>query len=422
MSSYSHNSNNFVKSTGILFTGRRLYDNTLLDEPWAENYLDLWNKTPLYGKVDRQYNSVQLKGENLVTVRDGMNRGNVSALNFVADSFNAMGLYLKELEVKKKIVPQTFFHPLRAYSGWANFNDAYKQRIIKLYNFFFDNYLSSTERRRQLVTFEGYLPLFVSFLNHITEQGIPITRGGSLLSSNTPHSTSGLMIEVAQEFNKSEDMNKLLKYQSRTDYPLYVDIASKFGFYVDLHVPWRLIANLDSPAWKGGNPILQEIDDKYFEDGYSVDKVFEKYYTKTHLNELEDFKVIALQFYNSFARTNPVMRFGKVCENGGVIQESLFPQRIDMEQMMGLYDDLFWLEMFIHLRLKEMKVDVSSSQIKSEKREVRQRYSVGGTEAAMEHISNRVALYLERQLNAFSSDEIKKTNSLTLGKTPAIIL
>lgn len=422
MSYYSHNSNNSIKSPGILFHGRRLYDAVLLDQPWAQNYLDLWNVSPLYGKVDRQYNLVQLRGRNLSTVRDGMNRGNISALNFVADAFNAMGIYLKELEVKKKIPAETFFHPLEAYSGWSDFNDIYKQRVVQLYNFFFDRYISSGGYRRQMTTFEEYLPIFVSFINHITEQGFSITRGGVMLSSATPHAASGLIIEVGQEYSKSDDMIKLVNYQGQATYPIYVDVISKFGFYVDLHVPWRLIANLDSPAWKGGNPILQEIVDKYFEDGYSVEHVFDNYYDKTYLNELQDLKVIALQFYNSYVRENPEIRTPVVCASGRVRQEITFPQRLRMEEMMRLYDDLFWLDMYLHIKLREIRADVSVSQMKSEKRKLQQSYSVGGNETALEHISNRVALYLERQASAFASPEARRTNSLTFGMAPAIIL
>ena len=422
MSLYSHNSNNKVKDISILFHGRRLYDNTLLSRPWSNNYLDLWNQKTLYGKVDRGYNTVQARGAGLSSVRDGVGRDNVVALDFVADAFSAMGIYLKELEVKRKIPSETFFHPLKAYTGWNSFNEVYGKRIAGFYRAFVNNFLSSGQRKREVTDFDEYLPIFISFINHITDQGLPISRGGLISSPGCSHATSGLMIEVGQEYNKSDDMIKYTNYYSRPQYAIYIDVAAKFGFYVDLHVPWRLVANLDSPAWKGQNPILDGIVSNYFEDGYSVDKVFDKYYDRTIINEFEDLKVLALQFYNSYARYNSTASYPKVCKDGNIRVERVSVGTLQMEQMMDKYDDLFWLKLHLHLRLKEMRVDITSDQLKSFKREIRQVYSTRGVPATLDYISSVLAFYLERQASAFSSERSKKTNALTIGKTPAIIL
>ena len=87
----------------------------------------------------------------------------------------------------------------------------------------------------------------------------------------------------------------------------FLEIATQFGFYVDMNVPWRLIANLESPAWES-NVILKEIVDNYFEEGYTAQNVFDKYYTKSYLYDVDTIKVLAMQFYNNFVSRNPTVR------------------------------------------------------------------------------------------------------------------
>ena len=85
------------------------------------------------------------------------------------------------------------------------------------------------------------------------------------------------------------------------------------------------------------------------------------------------------------------------------------------------HDDLFWLRIYMQLRLREMQIDISKHQIKHELREIEQRYMSQGYNLALDYIAQRTAFYLDKQLGKFLSLKEKGKNLLINGQTPDIM-
>ena len=431
-----------------MFYGKSLYYNELVKQK-QPSYLDLWYKKPLYGKVDTDFHfvlpkrslmgrlnvrMVTLSGGGVISTDDNARLGSTYALNFVADAFNAMNLYMRNQQQKGRMRANSFFTPLQAHKGWEDINKMYEKLIQTIYDSFIDRYIFSQAGKlnRQIKTFDDYMRIFVGFLNMALGRGTAFTKAGFLSKNNCPRSVCGLAIEIAKEMDCSDDMKKHNKYFSDPQMGLYLETVTRFGFYVDMNAPWRLIANLESPAWHE-NKILKEIVDSYFEAGYNVQSVFDNYYDKPHETDIQNFKVIVMQFYNSLIEQVPTYSIPRVCrevhEAKAIFSLGRQPyaqdvkrRYITMKQVEKKYDESFWLRLYMQVRLKEMAIGLSSHQLKHEMRDIDQRYSVGGYDRALEHVVERLAYYSKHQMEKYLYLRKQGEIPLTNGQTPDIIL
>lgn len=450
MNLYAFNSSNKIKSSKILFHGKRLYRNEVMKQNQA-SFIDFWYSKPLYGKVDLSFHPIiaspSVMGElnvgeyyvgsqdsgnprvrtTRVSSRSGARFRNPYALNFVADAFNAMSGYLAELVTKRRLVstPDCFFFPLEAQRGWIRPNKLYSRHLTFLYDMFIRRYLMANSGRlnREMTDFKKYLQIFVDFVNYATDNGVPITRSGYVTNLGTSHAVSGLVIEISKDSDKSDDGNKYLNYFSNPQIDIYYDVAKKFGFYIDMNVPWRLVANLNSTAWNK-NPYLIRIVDKYFENGYNIEDVFDKYYTMPSKTDFDSLKMIAMQFYNSVVTGQSELTKPHICSSSGrIVSQKMYRNLMLKAELEDKYDNLFWLRLYMQLRMKEMQIDVSRQDMKSELSELRNMYhSTGDHSEALEHVEDRTSLYLKKQAEKHAFLRQRGRNLLTPGQTPDIIL
>tara|TARA_A100001515_G_scaffold61754_1_gene48550 strand:- start:378 stop:1685 length:1308 start_codon:yes stop_codon:yes gene_type:complete len=432
----SYNSSNKITNTGILFYGKRLYYSTVISQ-YPGMFIDLWYNKPLYGKVDRDFNIIGAPATNLKIVNDGRNREDVYALDFVADAFNAMGTYLQQLELNGKVRPGSFFYPLKAFKGWQGIDEYYRAHLQSLYNNFLNSYVLGNNEKinREVRSFDSYLPKFIDYLNLITgDASVPLTRTGLISKADIPHRISGLVIEIADEKDFSDDPKKFRSYFSESQFDAFINVATKFGFYVDMNAPWRLVANLESPAWRQ-NPILKKIVDSYFENGYTLNKVFEERFYKTYTDDLESLKVLTLQFYNSLVAEIETIEIpnGRInclapSSLSGTYQTTNFEvfkiHRLPITRRTfdAEYDSLFWLRIYMQLRIREMGIAFTKNQMKFDMREIEQKYRTQGEEGAMLYIAGRLAELLRDQMSEFKTLRNSRKNLLTTGKAPDIIL
>ena len=447
MSILSHVAKNSLDSSLALFHAKNLYHNTRLLEG-RKSYIDFWYSKPLYGKVDAYMRLVQpsslymeeintatlnLSGRS-VQARGTQGKEDVLALNFVADAFKAMSAYMRDLEHKGNLNKGTFFYPLEAKKGYQGASAIYNRNMEALYSLFINSYVFGNLQKvnKQIRTFDDYVPHFQNFLNSATEQGVVITKSGLMLNMSCPHSISGLVIEIADERDFSDDMRKYKNYfNKRRDMVAYLDIATKFGFYVDQNAPWRLVANLASPAWEE-NPILKEIIDKHFPDGYSVDAVFENFYSRPYVADVPSLKTIMMQFYNSLVEEHPTFHTSKVCRQinevrrtyapaNAVWEETVKRRRISLEELNQRYDDSFWISLYAQVRFREMRLDISEHEVRHYLNQIKHKTKSDGYIPALEYIEDELTSFLGEQMSRFLLSRQSEENLLTSGQAPDII-
>jgi len=94
----------------------------------------------------------------------------------------------------------------------------------------------------------SYQTFLEKFFETFEERGqeFPITKSGFITSSHCSILTSGLCIELAEEeYNIDEPKGEMV---TTTNYECFADHANEYGFLIDKYVPWRIVADLNSPV------------------------------------------------------------------------------------------------------------------------------------------------------------------------------
>jgi len=137
--------------------------------------------------------------------------------------------------------------------------------------------------QKDTTTYRGVAEAFLKAMqsgygDRITARSYPITRSGYSTSANRSILTTGLCIELAS-LNRSIDEPKGEMITS-TEFRCFADFANAYGFFIDKNVPWRLIADLDSPKMR--EYMVQSVN---LSDSHSSMDYYNTLVEKTHLDD-----------------------------------------------------------------------------------------------------------------------------------------
>ena len=374
----------------LLYASRDYYNKSIRNyHPKVGELIDIWKFQPLYGKIDTNFN-VAYPSEAYLGIIKGTDR---LAINFVSDAFGAMRDYLAKGEAFGNIKrDDLFFYPFNVVKGWESVNDMYNAHISEFYSVLYEKFLIRPENNGSITSFDSFLTAFNLFLDiHVPTR--PLTKSGFILKHDCPYSISGLTIEIDSK-DYSDDSRKVKDYYDQKNfYAMYLKLAANFGFYVDKNCPWRLVANLTSPAWQK-NPYLVEIMGKYFSNGYSLDKVFDTYYYKTYRIDVEILKTYVVQFYNSYVSQKPRLFKPRMCNTETIVDHTT-RRPVTLSEVSLQYDSAFWLKMYLSIRLKEMQIKISNSQLENIHSQISHDYHSRGYDAALDSLNAHVVNYLK---------------------------
>jgi len=242
-----------AKTTRELFN-KRYYDERVglypmdgFDIPFP---IDMWyGPKVLFGRVDQQYNVVQVSEETkrrrLKFIKsDAQSSNYIPVLDFVATAFSGFQENIRRAMAFGRLNRNGLIPNIKPVAGLVDPDILYETHVEGIFSIFSDVYLNRPERARQVLDFDSY---FKMFLNFIEEYGstMSITRTPFLKASSCTPLVSGLIIELSSEdFNDDDARARWIK---DPNFEFYVRTARKFGFRHDEHAPWRLIANLASP-------------------------------------------------------------------------------------------------------------------------------------------------------------------------------
>jgi hypothetical protein len=171
---------------------------------------------------------------------------NVHALNFVVDAYQDFAKYTRLMRRTKFVPDGVFSTTWGAVNGVRDTAYLYDNYLNSMKDSFINTYLDDTNSHKEITSFESFMDIFFNlYLTNLIDR-MPITKTGMLNSKYVDPMVSGLCIEI-DGANHGDDKVKFNKYINNVNYPLYALSAAKFGFLVDKHAPWRLVANLSSP-------------------------------------------------------------------------------------------------------------------------------------------------------------------------------
>jgi len=329
-----------------LFHQRDKYKNYSYPTIGAEP-IDLWYEKPFYGRIDSEGDTVFSSEAPLKQLRTSDGKTYL-AMNFVADAFEDLREYFKTAAYAQKISTEDGpYLTLAPKRGWQSAHQAYHKWAGFTFKGFTDKWLANSLRQQKIVDWDSFIKQLMEFLPAYIQRGFPVTRSHWMLSKYCDPLVSGLAIDV-EESKHDDDRIKYRGFIQNANFSFFRQAAMQFGFYVDKNAPWRLYADIGSPA-------MQMYFDKYQID--DVEQVFQRGYYKTYLTDLDVLKTYVLDFYNSYVTMSPMVQkvITKRVGNRVVTTSELVERKkISRSQLDARFSNDYWIRMLVFIRAYEM--------------------------------------------------------------------
>ena len=311
--------------------------------------IDVWYDKPFYGRIDTEGDTVFASEAPLKQLRtiDGKT---YMVMNYVAEAFEGLREYFKEAaygnKISKEDGPYLTLAPKR---GWQSPHSAYHQWASFIFTGFTDKFLQNSLKAQRLVDWKSFVQLFVNeYVPAFIGRGFPVTRSHWLMSKYCDPMISGLAIDIEKDAPHDNDDLKYRGFIKNANFSFFRQAAMQFGFYVDKNAPWRIYADLDSPAMQ-----------RYMEE-YNIDnaaQAFQRGFYKSHLTDMDTLKTYVLDFYNSYVTMTPmVQELVTRRHKGRLITTTVLSERkkITRAELDERYADDYWIRMLVFIRAHEM--------------------------------------------------------------------
>jgi len=388
--------NNNLNSLGTFFQ-RTVYKNEVYPKDISKP-IDLWYEKPLYGKINNLSESIFVSELFLKQLKSDKGKM-IMTLNFVADAFEDFRLFIKRSIKQIKIdVSDSEFADVDPRNGWNNVNELYQSHMNAVYEVFRDVFIKDHSREQRIKDFNSFLKVFVEYVDSLAHF-YPFTRTSFVMTKLCPIEISGLSIQL-REANHAMDQEKYENFIRDRNYAFYVKAAQQHGFMVDKNAPWRLVADVGSPA------IIPYMN-KY---NVTPKYLFDAFYYKSHQTELEVLKVYVTQFYNSFVAAEPFLKITKTSAlTNGLVTERFSRKMIDMND----FDDNLWLKLYAYIRAKETMTKMSKN--------IFDRMIVSAQMILLKIDKIKAIEYIDRRLNNKHLLSIEEKSSMKeLLRTPSV--
>lgn len=435
-----------MKTKGTFWTKTRLNDGTYktpdippffayLRHPDIK-YFDLHRKHFLYGRIDRDGNAVQLNDTALVEAQAGKKTEFV--VDFVKDAFDFLKNEIVRLNQGSHLERSSLFRPsnFKVHKAWraGDLEYSYYSYLNKMYTDFVQNYLQEGRRFEKIVDFNSFLTVFSGYLSRIAYR-FPLTKTGFILSHHCSPFVSGLALEIARQ--KHGDDVTAVNFTKDPNFLVIKKATKRVGLLVDRNAPWRFVFNIASGGVKDDFDIHGEKKGQistggaFFMNKYGVsfkrgeyktiaDKkygthIFDTYYTKTHLAEIENLRNYMFLFYSAyftqFSTFTTIENYR--CPSALAFNTRLRVKYINRKELPGQdpyepgtntlipavfnqkYGDEFWLRYILKFRLLETKAAHTNDTFQTFEKNMLNIYKALGTQAALNHINNLTKGFFE---------------------------
>lgn len=342
--------------------------------------IDFWYEKTFYGRINPDSKAVHVSEGFL---RQIPGTPDLFALNFVVDAFEDLREFFGFMLSRDALETNSVYTTLRPQKAWTNLNALYHDYMALMFEKF-KVYVESRRKNNKIKDFKTFVNVFIEFVDSITPL-LSLTRSKLVISRLSDPKSSGLIIEIADE-SHAKDAPKIDVYLDDANFPVFKESAQRFGFVVDRHAPWRLVADLGSPAMK---PYLDA-------RGLDLESLFERYYYTSFELDLAALRVYMIRFYNSYVTgrrvlVEPIFTFddaGRVrVVNSEIIREPKTQAEID-----DLTSDKFWLRVYTYVRAREENKDWNQAEFEKVVRNAFFYLTGVDMEAAIEYVHRRTRL------------------------------
>ena len=352
------------RPTSTLYRERNHYKANILTKKQYRNTIDLWDpRFSKFGKVNLQNQPIRLDPAYLSEVPSTSDKNTrFFLINFVADAFVEFREYMRgatEGATGVMAFPvASKFHKTDIHNSniWFGGDEAYRSHLQTVFNPFVSEYLNVPKYRKRVRNISNFVEMWFQMCQELGHT-VPLTKTGFYESNFTPTSNlNGYTVAVAKDQRHDDD---LVKDQWVLDpgFNYYIKGAALHGFLVDRNAPWRLVANLESRKMAG-------YMSKY--GIHSLQHLFDSFYVKTYLDDVEQLKEIMFHFYSYYLRIDPSYEDVEWCAEGQkVLTNTVYREGVSKDAFFAKYNDKFWMRIWFLMRASELRINAHDKKINS---------------------------------------------------------
>lgn len=300
-------------------------------------------------------------------------------LNFVADAFDDFSKAFEDAQFKNTISMDAGFLtspvPKVAYISPTAHYQAYRTACYEV----FIEYLTKMDIHRKIRDFESFYTQFHNYFK-LHCRALPFTIEAFQRSMYGNLNMTGLAIDLA-EFDASKDKLKVERVFSNKNYGFYENAAMQFGFKIDKNCPWRIVADLGSPAMK------RYMENRNFKGASSV---MSRAYEPAYLVGYNSFKTMLISYYNAYVRDNPNTIGPRRNGLGDYVSHVQERTTVDIFDFVKEFGEKYFLEKYVTFRSMEEHEAFTSQKIKNISDRAIELAKIKGMEAALKYINEDV--------------------------------
>lgn len=262
----------------------------------------------LYGKVDFHGMAVKPKKQYLKEIFNPVGNNAPLALDFVADLFKEMILYVEELKTKTAYPTDSIYSEIYPAKAWVDVDSLYEDHVAWFNEELMDSITANPNLERKIINYDRFEEYYISQAMHSSKNRRPYTKTEFAISSYCDRTYTGMTIDITEDANHGSDEEKYLIFVRDVNFPNMRQIAGRFGFRLDLNAPWRFHCDLNSPVVQK-RLMLRGV--------YSFDQFFERFYDKIHVDFIDDLKENLVLIYNFFVESHNSYEELYMCHRSG---------------------------------------------------------------------------------------------------------
>ena len=340
-----HFRKNNKETSEELFDKRLIYDYYV--NPVYDNLVDFsFAEKRLYGRVNRDYLPIYLLGSLPIRNIPAPPGKPHSAINFVSDAFAAL-----QAEFVAKAA-QGLIDTGTKYLSSLTVHKSYESPL-NLYDKYYMTYMESfeevvREERILFVNFGQFMNKILPYLMSAARDN-PFTFPGFLKSKKCSVLASGLAIEIA-DIPYDNDEKKYEEFLKSNNWNFFVNACANYGFMVDRHIPYRLVADIASA------PMLSYAQ---VYGAASTDEVLTAGFSTAHRQYFSRFKQIMFDFYER-NRVQRIRRHTYVNNTARIVTYE--PVKYTLDSISEKYTDIYFLQLYCKLRFSEEETNHTPTQ------------------------------------------------------------
>ena len=370
------------------YTFRKYYDVVYYPKEYT-NIINFWKNSILYGKVNRDLDSIILNTNNLKVLKtSNINQANqFYVMSFVADAFNEMVVEFQRAD-QLSLIPKSKLNPLKIVRATIIPQNNYNETI----RLFLDTSFDQNKLRNKIINLNDFLNEF-SFV--MSSTSLYVSQTSFVMNNVASPTITGLVIDLSN-LDNGDDQQKVSQYLNDPNYQFFINTAEKYSFFVDKNAPWRLVFNLST------NYALEKMKQNNFN---SIDEMFANAYTTTYTTDWKVIKDTLIQYYNDKVFVKTKLQSPVLNDEGHIVSQTINKQIINN----NTYNDLFWIKMYYYVRLREEDIRINQNQFENKLVRLTSIYNSSGEKAALEYINKDTKPFLDGGTNP-SYDQVIEVN------------